>query len=132
MKKNFDEWNEIKKKISLSDDVSSMFYKEREVWWCTLGINIGFEQDGKGTGFRRPVLIMKKINRHTVIVLPLTTKIKENVWSYVKIDCPDNLPRSIIISQVRLIDVRRLAGKMFTINIEAFVHIKKEVRNLFS
>ena len=24
------------------------FYKPKEVWWCNLGINVGFEQDGSG------------------------------------------------------------------------------------
>ena len=44
MKKDFDSWNE-KKKILNNNDVS--FYHEREVWWCSLGVNVGYEQNGK-------------------------------------------------------------------------------------
>lgn len=37
-----------------------LFY-EREIWWCSLGVNIGFEQDGTNDLFERPVLVIKKI-----------------------------------------------------------------------
>ena len=45
MEKDFDKWNESKKVIHHNNE--DKFYHEREVWWCSLGINIGFEQDGK-------------------------------------------------------------------------------------
>ena len=46
MEKDFDNWN-IQKKRAQAIKERPMF-KEREVWWCTLGVNIGDEQDGKG------------------------------------------------------------------------------------
>jgi hypothetical protein len=44
MQKDFDKWNETKKKIH--DRINTPFFNEREVWWCVLGRNIGVEQDG--------------------------------------------------------------------------------------
>ena len=29
-------------------DIDNIFFREKEVWWIALGVNIGFEQDGKG------------------------------------------------------------------------------------
>ncbi|MDK2948964.1 MAG: hypothetical protein PWQ56_129 [Patescibacteria group bacterium] len=45
MEKSFDEWNEDKKKLNKLN--SKFFLHEREVWWCSLGVNIGYEADGK-------------------------------------------------------------------------------------
>lgn len=39
MKKDFDSWNDIKK--NLDGKAKDMLFKEREVWWCNLGLNIG-------------------------------------------------------------------------------------------
>ena len=42
MEKDFDGWNETKKQIHGRHDAP--FYHERELWWCTLGVNVGFER----------------------------------------------------------------------------------------
>ena len=55
MEKDFDTWNENKKKIHAK--MSAVFYHEREVWWCALGVNVGYEQDGSGPEYYRPVLV---------------------------------------------------------------------------
>ena len=80
MKKDFDRWNEQKKSINSSED--GKFFHEREVWWCSLGVNIGYEQDGKNELFERPVLVIKKFNRHVLWVLPLTSSNKRNEYHF--------------------------------------------------
>jgi len=40
---DFDEWNEIKKKIEEGNFEPPHFPKAGEVWMCSLGRNIGFE-----------------------------------------------------------------------------------------
>jgi len=42
----------------------------------TFGKNIGFEQNGSGDNFSRPVLIVKKFNNHMFWCVPLSTKQK--------------------------------------------------------
>lgn len=69
--KNFDTWNDLKKTIHHNG--SSFYVGEREIWYVHLGINIGFEEDGKGADFKRPVLVLKKIG-NMFSVLPMTTK----------------------------------------------------------
>ena len=57
MKKDFDKWNENKKSVNNSS--KNKLYRSREIWWCTLGVNIGFEQDGTGDNYERPVLVFR-------------------------------------------------------------------------
>ena len=46
-----------------------------------MGLNIGYEQDGKGEDFLRPVLILKKFNKRVFLGIPLT-KIKKDSHFY--------------------------------------------------
>ena len=43
--KDFDKWNELKKKLHVRQE--RLLFHEREIWWCSLGVNIGFEENGK-------------------------------------------------------------------------------------
>jgi len=44
--KNFDSWNEPKKLLHTSVKSNRLFH-EGDIWWCSVGLNIGSEQDGK-------------------------------------------------------------------------------------
>jgi mRNA interferase MazF len=68
---HFIEWTKIKIRIHVSERV--LYFKQREIWWASLGCNIGHEEDGKNIMFERPVLIVKKFNHHLLWVLPLTS-----------------------------------------------------------
>lgn len=61
MNKDFDEWNQEKKRIHAG--VNPAYGWPREVWWCALGINVGAEIDGKNNNFERPVLVMRVYNK---------------------------------------------------------------------
>lgn len=74
--KNFDEWNIVKKKVN-EHDTKSLYFKEREIWWVAVGINIGSESDGKNELFERPVLIVKKLGSGVFLGVPVTSKAKE-------------------------------------------------------
>ncbi len=43
--KYFDEWNNVKKKLHYSKHNPPLF-KERDIWWVSVGTNIGFEEYG--------------------------------------------------------------------------------------
>ncbi|MCX6731808.1 MAG: hypothetical protein NTX55_02350, partial [Candidatus Parcubacteria bacterium] len=70
MEKDFDRWNEKKKKIHNRTDAP--FFHKREIWWCSLGVNIGFEQDGSSIEYYRPIIILKGMSKQTCFVIPLT------------------------------------------------------------
>jgi len=122
--KEFDNWNTKKKEIDLNNKES--FYHEREVWWCNLGVNIGFEEDGKGKDFVRPVLILKGFSKDVFICIPLTTKIRKGKY-YFNIDLNDGIERNVILSQIRLIDSKRLQEKICMIDEKQFKEIKQKV-----
>lgn len=41
MKKEFEKWNTTKMRINALADVP--YFHEREIWFCSLGVNVGFE-----------------------------------------------------------------------------------------
>ena len=47
--KAYDLWNRNKK--SLSKQSRKILFKEGDIWWCSLGINLGTESFGKGKTF---------------------------------------------------------------------------------
>ena len=46
MAKDFDRWN--KKKKALDAKAEPLYFHEGEIWWVHLGVNVGYEIDGKG------------------------------------------------------------------------------------
>lgn len=127
MQKDFDGWNEQKKETNSREDV--LLYHERDVRWCRLGTNVGFEQDGTGAGRARPVLVLKAFNRYACLVIPLTTSTKRSPY-HVSIGVVNNRPASVIISQLRLIDTKRLTVKIMVLNKTTFDKIRKAVKDM--
>ena len=69
--RNFDIWNEEKKR--LDNTKRDLYFNEREIWWCKLGLNIGDEEDGTNQDYQRPVLILRGMSKNTCYIVPLTT-----------------------------------------------------------
>ena len=78
MEKDFDNWDRKKKVIN--EETPALFYHQREIWWCSLGINVGFEIDGTGDNFDRPILVLKGFNKNTFLGLALTGRKKEGKY----------------------------------------------------
>jgi mRNA interferase MazF len=127
MKKDFDKWNTIKKEINWKK--SPAFCHPREIWWCALGVNIGFEQDGSALDYQRPVLILRGFNEYVCLVLPLTTSTKKNKY-HMPLGMIDGKESFAITSQIRLIDTKRLINKVGFIDKEIFNEIRKTVKEL--
>lgn len=128
MQKDFDKWNKIKKEVD--ETKLSKLYHAREIWWCSLGVNIGFEQNGGGQEYQRPILILKGMSKDTCYVIPLTGSPQINK-NRVAIGLVDGTRASAIISQIRLIDTRRLVEKIGFLDKTKFNEIRKAVKDLF-
>ncbi len=126
MKKDFDKWNTRKKELN---EKEPNFYYEREIRWCSLGVNIGFEQDGTSEKYRRPVLVIKGFSRHVCLVVPLTTSKKKNHYHFA-IGIIEDKEAFAILSQIRLIDTKRLHDQLTVLGKEKFEEIKKAIMNL--
>ena len=128
MQKDFDGWNDVKKIVH--KNVDRPFFHEREIWYCKLGLNVGYEQDGSGKGFLRPVVIIKKFNNNVCWILPLT-KTKKTGKYYFSFSFTNETESTAILSQLRLLDVRRLSHHVGTISSADFSLLTKRLKELF-
>lgn len=124
----FKEWLYYKFKINNLERKYSI--KQGEVYWCSLGVNVGDEQNGKGLNFRRPVLVFKKFNNNIFLGIPLSTKNKNNKY-YVTVVVKD-VTQSAMISQIRIIDTKRLDEKVGYVSKKDFEKVRSEVISMFS
>ena len=127
MAKDFDTWNALKKEIDTR--TVAPFYHEREVWWCSLGVNVGFEQDGSGNEYRRPMLVLKGLSRQTFLGVPLTTAEKEHSLRP-SLGLVDGKPARALLSQIRVVDTKRLVRKIGYIPADVFERIRKTAKDL--
>jgi len=126
MSKDFDSWNIQKKKTD--GFIKRTFFKESEVWWCSLGVNIGDEENGKGDNFTRPVLVFKKFNHNIFLGIPLSTQLKEDKYYY-RFHFKGRM-QSLLLSQIRLIDAKRLLNKLGELPEPELIGIKEKFRQL--
>ena len=129
MTNDFYTWTNKKSQID-SSDKKPPFFREGEIWWCSIGKNIGVEVGGKGKLFARPVLVLKKLSPTVFVAIPLTTKIKTGDWYYTF----SHRDRVIItnLSQIRMLDHRRFVNRYGEIGPGTFSEIKKKLRKLLN
>jgi mRNA interferase MazF len=127
MQKNFTQWNNLKQKIHITGKCK--FYHAREIWWCALGVNVGHEQDGSGEEYRRPVLVLKGFGEETCLVVPLTTSAQKHPLRP-SIGAVDGKEAHALLSQIRVIDTRRLVRKIGYLEKDMFETIRKAARDM--
>lgn len=128
MKKDFQKWNT--KKIQVNDTVQVPFFHEREIWFCALGLNVGFAQDGRGEDFQRPVVTIKKFNNQVCWAIPLSKTIRRGPY-YFEFSFDSETTSVAILSPVRLMDVHRLSRKIGSMSEENFSALTKKLKDLF-
>jgi len=122
--KDFDGWIEKKKEYHYQNLLPPMF-KERDIWWVSIGINVGYEEDGKHERFLRPVLVLKKFNRELFLGIPMSTKVKDNRY-YIQVSVQDEIV-SVLISQIRVFSAKRIQDKLGELDKGDFEKVKDEV-----
>jgi mRNA interferase MazF len=118
--KDFDAWNRRKKELELLP-ISKHVYP-REIWWCSLGLNLGAETNGKNNNFERPVVAMKVYNKETMIILPLTTRPKSDAFHYEL--SMSNKKVWVKLTQSRVISGKRLSRKIYVLNKGDFLRLR--------
>ncbi len=127
MKKDFESWHN--KKIEIDNKESRVFFHEREIWFTHLGSNVGFEQDGKGELFGRPVIVFRKFNNIVFWAIPLTTRSKTGKY-YIPVELGDGIKRMAIVSQLRLIDAKRIYQKIGIIDVMTHKELEERIIEL--
>ena len=93
-------------------------------------MNIGSELNGKGTNFLRPAVILRGFGSDACLVAPLTTSSREHPLR-LAIGIIDGSPARANLSQLRVVDTRRLVEKIGFLEQDIFTTIRKAARNLF-
>lgn len=128
MSKNYSQWHELKQAVNDRPPIQS--YHEREVWWCSIGENVGYEEDGKNELFERPILVVKKFNGELFLGVSLTTKRRDNKYYHpIKIG---ELPGSVMVSQLRVLSSRRLSRRLERLGKVRFADICEKLSSLVS
>ena len=125
--KIFASWTKLKIRIHSSEE-EPVYFRKKEIWWASLGVNIGYEQDGKNEKFERPVLILKKFNKDILWILPMTSKDKTGKYYY-QFEY-DGGKYSIILSQVRLISSKRLLRRVRVLSNNDFSEVRKRFKGM--
>lgn len=124
----FREW--FKLKVSLWGKKNHLVFKQGDVWWCSIGMNLGEEIFGKGRKFIRPVLVFRKFTSNSFLGLPLTTHEKQGSW-YVEITLHGK-KNWVILNQARILDKKRLTNRLITLDDADFKKVKERFLTFYS
>lgn len=120
----FDNWNNEKQDIN---NVKWPYFKEWQIWFLSIWLNIWVESKWKWKSFSRPVLIVKKFNNKMFLWIPLTTKYKDNKYVY-QIQDIKWKNSFLILSQLRVLSNKRLNDKIGSLSKEELSEIKEKIK----
>ena len=126
--KKFLEWIKLKEKLHGNTHKPPLF-REGEIWWSSIGENIGSEINGKSKLFSRPILVYKKLSANTFLGIPTSSQDRKGTW-YVPITLGE-VKSVVILSQVRVFDYKRLSSKIGELDVVEIKKIKDKFRDLY-
>jgi mRNA interferase MazF len=137
--REFVKW--IKVKVRIHTNENSLSFKQRDIWWANIGLNVGFEQNGKNDEFERPVLVLRKFGQNIFWAIPMTSKENDNKYrmkirykEYYKNIVGDLLEEekegNLILNQLRTISNKRLIRKMGVISEVNFDIVRNKIKSI--
>ena len=129
MLKEFHDWHLVKSDLHQKQG-ASVFFKEREIWWCCVGCNVGYEINGKNADFSRPVLIIKKFGLDSFLGLPLTGTARDDYFHYPLGAEITGRAGSVVLSQLRHMDAKRLVRKMGVMPQDIFNKVRRKTKRM--
>ena len=119
--KKFLEWIGLKEQLHKKEHEPPLVSKG-EIWWASIGENVGSEINGKSALFSRPVIIFKKLSHGFYLIIPTTTQIRVGSW-YVGFR-QQGKDMVACLHQIKTIDYRRLSSKLGRLDDTDFSRIK--------
>lgn len=126
--KRFFEWVGLKQRLHYIEHAPPLV-SERDIWWASIGENVGSEINGKSALFSRPVIVLKKLSHGFYFVIPTTTQIREGSW-YVPFR-QQGKDMLACLHQARAIDFRRLSSRLGKVDGDDFERVKDGFRKLY-
>lgn len=119
----YDRWNGVKKELHKKKVIH---FHWGEIYFLSIGMNVGYETYGKGEKFLRPVLVLRKLSRYAFIGIPLTSKVKEGNYFYI-FSYKKGQMSTAMFHQMRVFDIRRSLYKSGNISKTDFLSLKKKL-----
>jgi UDP-N-acetylbacillosamine transaminase len=129
MKDKFNKWNNLKQ--NLQDKNENIKFKRGDIYFMSVGQNIGYEQYGKGDYFLRPVIVYKKLSRSTFLGIPLTSKQKEGSY-YFSFKYKKDKISVAMLNQIRVFDIKRHKYYDGYMNRKIFSKLQDKVNNFMN
>lgn len=124
MFRDFFKWHTLKSKIDKKPQ--PVLFRAQEIWWCSIGANVGVEENGKNTLFERPVLVFRKFNKDMFWGLPLTSRVKESKPFHFTFSLYQK-DQTAILSQMRVFSSKRLVRRLGKVSDTQFVALNKAI-----
>lgn len=126
MTEKFNNWNTLKQKLENRKLIS---YKQGEIYFMSVGKNIGHEVYGKDELFLRPVLVYRKLSKQTFIGIPLSSKEKNGTYFF-NFRYTKKTQSTALLNQIRVFDIRRHAYLDGHITISNLKGLEEKLLNL--
>jgi mRNA-degrading endonuclease toxin of MazEF toxin-antitoxin module len=126
MKQKFDNWNNLKQII---ENKNLIPFKQGEIYFMSVGQNIGHEVYGKKELYLRPVLVYRKLSKQTFIGIPLSSKEKDGTYFFTFRYTKKTLSTALL-NQIRVFDIKRAEYFDGNIKISDLAKLKNKLLNL--
>jgi len=123
MQKDYAGWHI--RKLAINSLESQRYFYEREIWWVAIGHNVGSEEDGKGSNYARPVLVLRKFNQSLFFGLPLSTT--RRTGEYYAPMVAAGVSNKALLSQLRVFDAKRLINKLDVLAESEFHAVQDQI-----
>jgi pseudaminic acid cytidylyltransferase len=108
-------WSDLKRTLSTK---VPMQFNVRDILFISMGQNIGYEQYGKGDDFLRPVVVIKKFNKHLFLGVPLSS-VEKNGYLFHAIHFKNRTNTGLLL-QTKTFDSKRIKYKLATLSSNEF------------
>jgi mRNA interferase MazF len=122
------DWNAVQARMQIS--VQSQFPVRKQIWWASIGQNIGVEVNGKNNRFERPVLVLYAFNSHSLLVAPLTSTTDKHRF-LIKFEHCGKI-ESVNISQLRTLSGKRFIKKISIMPANDFERVLTAIQEFLS
>jgi len=125
----YDNWNNIKKDIS--QKTKDINFNQKEIFMSYVGENIGFEQNGKGIDFMRPLLVFRKYSNNLFLGIPLSTTLRDGSFFF-NFKFLEDKESCALLVQTKTFDAKRLDRKIGTINQNELQLLELKIKELMN
>lgn len=125
---DFDKWNILKKKLS---NKGSIKFHERDIWWASVGRNLGVETMGKNDTFERPVLVYRKFSSNSFLGFPITTTVSTGNYFF-GYEKQNKQKVYVMLHQGRIFSSKRLLRRIEKMMPSTFEGVTSSYLNLLT